>query len=182
MSIDNRRQKSILAVNLGLFANIVLAALKTSIGILGNSPALLADGINSTSDVAYGIVVSVFMRLAGKPPDDEHPYGHSQMESVAAVVVGAFVMTTAIAIFWDAVNNVYDLLAGQGDFSGAASIALWVGLLTVVIKLGLTVWTQRIGQQTQNTAVLALAYDHRNDVFSALAASLGILFGQIGYP
>ncbi|MBU0511174.1 MAG: cation diffusion facilitator family transporter [Chloroflexi bacterium] len=57
-----------------------------------------------------------------------------------------------------------------------------VGLLTVVIKLGLTAWTQRIGQQTQNTAVLALAYDHRNDVFSALAASLGILFGQIGYP
>ncbi|MBU0702315.1 MAG: cation diffusion facilitator family transporter [Chloroflexi bacterium] len=182
MAIDQRKRKSILTVTLGLAANALLAALKTSIGVLGHSPALLADGINSTSDVAYGIVVSVFMRLAGKPPDEEHPYGHSQMESIAAVVVGSFVMTTAIAIFWDAVNNVYDLWTGQGDFGGASISALWVGVLTVVIKLGLTTWTQRIGQQTQNAAVLALAYDHRNDVFSALAATVGIFFGRMGYP
>jgi len=171
-----------LTIHLGLAANILLAALKTSIGILGHSPALLADGVNSTSDVAFGIVVSVFMRLAGKPPDEEHPYGHTQMESIAAVVVGSFVMTTAIAIFWDAVNNVYDLLVGQGDFGGAAVGALWAALFTVVLKLGLTAWTQRIGQQTQNAAVLALAYDHRNDVFSALAATAGITFGRMGYP
>jgi len=182
MAIDQRKRKSILTVNLGLAANALLAALKTSIGILGHSPALLADGVNSTSDVAYGIVVSVFMRLAAKPPDEEHPYGHSQMESIAAVVVGSFVMTTAIAIFWDAVNNVYELVAGQGDFSGAALGALWVGLFTVALKLGLTVWTQSIGQQTQNAAVLALAYDHRNDVFSAMAATVGIFFGRMGYP
>ena len=178
---EQRRRRGVLTVNLGLAANIFLAALKTSIGVLGHSPALLADGVNSTADVAYGIVVSVFMRLAGKPPDEEHPYGHSQMESIAAVVVGSFVMTTAIAIFWDAVNNVYDLLIGQGDFGGAAIGALWVALLTVALKLGLTIWTQRIGRQTQNAAVLALAYDHRNDIFSALAATVGIFFGRMGY-
>ncbi|RLC92799.1 MAG: cation transporter [Chloroflexi bacterium] len=182
MSIDQRRRRSILTVNIGLVANLFLAALKTSIGILGHSPALLADGINSTSDVAYGIVVNAFMRLAGKPPDEEHPYGHSQMESVAAVVVGSFVMTTAIAIFWNTVNNVYELLVGQDDFGGAATSALWVALLTVALKLGLTVWTRRIGRQTRNVAVIALAYDHRNDVFSALAATIGIFFGQMGYP
>lgn len=162
-------------------ANVFLAALKTGIGILGHSPALLADGVNSTSDVAYGIVVSVFMRLARKPPDEEHPYGHDQMESVAAVVVGSFVMTTGIAIFWDAVSSVYNLLVGQDNFGGAAIAALWVALLTVVLKLGLTIWTRRIGQQTQNTAVLALAYDHRNDVFSASAVTMGIFFGRMGY-
>ncbi|MCP4540530.1 MAG: cation transporter [Chloroflexi bacterium] len=179
---EQRKQKSFLTVNLGLAANMLLAALKTSIGIIGHSPALLADGVNSTSDVAYGIVISVFMRLAGKPPDDEHPYGHTQMESIAAVVVGSFVMTTAIAIFWDAVNNIYDLQAGQGDFGGASIGALWVGLFTVLLKLALTVFTQRVGQQTQNVAVLALAYDHRNDVFSALAATIGIFFGRMGHP
>ncbi len=182
MISEQRKHKSVLTVNLGLAANVFLAALKTSIGLLGHSPALLADGVNSTSDVAYGIVVSVFMRLAGKPPDEEHPYGHSQMESIAAVVVGSFVMTTAIAIFWDAVNNVYDLLFGQGDFGGATVGALGVGLFTVVFKLGLTVFTQRIGRQTQNAAVLALAYDHRNDVFSALTTTIGIFFGRMGYP
>ena len=182
MALEQRKRQGILAVNMGLVANIILAALKTSIGILGYSPALLADGINSTSDVVYGIVVGVFIRLAGKPPDEEHPYGHDQMESVAAVVVGSFVMTTAIAIFWDAVNSVYGLLTGQGDFSGAAVAALWVALLTVTLKLGLTIWTQRIGRQTQNAAVLALAHDHRNDIFSAAAATIGIFFGRMGYP
>jgi cation diffusion facilitator family transporter len=95
-----RERQSSLAVNLGLVANLFLAALKTSIGVLGHSPALLADGINSTSDVAYYLVVIVFMKLAREPADTEHPYGHSQLESIAALIVGSFVITTAIAIFW----------------------------------------------------------------------------------
>ena len=98
MDSDQRERKSILAVNLGLVANIFLAALKTTIGILGHSPALLADGINSTSDAAYCIVISVFMRKASEPADTEHPYGHRQLESIAALVVGSFVITTAFAI------------------------------------------------------------------------------------
>jgi cation diffusion facilitator family transporter len=177
----HRERKSSLAVSVGLAFNLFLAALKTSIGILGHSPALLADGINSTSDVAYYLVVSVFIRLARKPADVEHPYGHRQLESIAALIVGSFVITTAIAIFWNAINTVYDLLFGQGDFEGAALITLWMALLTVAIKLGLTAWTSRIGRQAKNPAVLALAYDHRNDVYSASAAAIGIFLGLMGY-
>jgi len=177
-----RNRKSTLAVYVGLAANFFLAALKTIIGIAGHSPALLADGINSTSDVAYGIVVSVFMKLSGKPPDDDHPYGHSQMESIAALVVGAFVITTAIAIFWNSVNGVYDLYVETQNFGGASIFALWVALFTVGLKILLTAWTLAIGRQTRNTAVLALGFDHRNDVFSALAATIGIFFGRLGYP
>jgi cation diffusion facilitator family transporter len=178
---NERERKGILTVNLGLAANILLAILKTGIGVVGHSPALLADGINSTSDVAYYVVVAVFMWLAGKPPDEEHPYGHRQLESIAALVVGSFVITTAIAIFWDAVNSVFDLLTGGGDFRGAAVVALWVALFTVVLKVGLTAFTRQIGQQTQNAAIEALAYDHRNDMFSALAATVGIFLGRMGY-
>jgi len=177
-----RERQSSLAVNLGLVANLFLAALKTSIGVLGHSPALLADGINSTSDVAYYLVVIVFMKLAREPADTEHPYGHSQLESIAALIVGSFVITTAIAIFWNAISTVYDLLFGQGDYQGAALIPLWVALLTVAIKLGLTVWPSRIGRQAKTPAVLALAYDHRNDVYSASAAAIGIFLSLMGYP
>jgi len=182
MTLEKRNRKNILTVYIGLAANFILAALKTSIGILGHSPALLADGINSTSDVAYGVVVSIFIHLSGKPPDEDHPYGHDQMESVAAVVVGSFVITTAIAIFWNSINSVYDLYKGESDFSGATITALWVALFTVAIKLLLTIWTLKVGRQTKNSAVLALAFDHRNDIFSALAASIGIFFGRLGYP
>jgi cation diffusion facilitator family transporter len=182
MTLEKRNRKNILIVYIGLAANFILAALKTSIGILGHSPALLADGINSTSDVAYGIVVSIFIRLSGKPPDEDHPYGHDQMESVAAIVVGSFVITTAIAIFWNSINSVYDLYIGEGDYGGATIAALWVALFTVAMKVLLTIWTLKIGRQTQNSAVLALAFDHRNDIFSALAATIGIFFGRFGYP
>jgi cation diffusion facilitator family transporter len=176
-----RERKSSFAVKLGMIANIFLAIIKTSIGILGHSPALLADGINSTSDVAYYMVVAVFMRLSHKPADDEHPYGHRQLESIASLVVGSFVITTAIAIFWDAINYIFDLWIGQGDFKSAQMAALYVALLTIGIKIGLTVVTQRISKQTGNAAVLALAYDHRNDIISASGAALGIFLSQLGY-
>jgi cation diffusion facilitator family transporter len=175
-------KKSMLAVHWGLAANIILAALKTSTGILGHSPALLADGINSTSDAVYYVVISVFMRFAHKPADAEHPYGHTQLDTIAALVVGSFVITTAIAIFWDALNNVYDLAIGKSTFHGAASVALWIALFTVVIKAGLTIWTKRIGKRSRSATVQALAYDHRNDIFSAAAASTGIYLGRLGYP
>lgn len=179
---NTRRELGSRAVNIGLAVNTLLALAKTSIGIIGNSPALLADGINSTSDVAYGVVMSVFMRLSAKPADHEHPYGHDQMESIAAVVVGAFVISTAIAIFWNSVNSVYELATGQGDFTGAATITLWVALLTILVKIWMTIWTGSIGRKIHNTAVTALAHDHRNDIFASAAAAAGIFFGKMGYP
>lgn len=179
--ILNRAQKSNLAIMIGLITNLCLAALKTGIGILGHSPALLADGINSTSDVAYYVVVSLFVRLANKPADDEHPYGHSQLESIGALVVGSFVITTAVAIFWNSVNTVYELSIGEISFEGASALAFWVALFTVVLKIILTIYTRNIGQQTKNASIMALAYDHRNDIFSAVAAVIGISLGRLGY-
>lgn len=178
---DHRRSANHV-VNAGLGANILLAALKTSIGVIGHSPALLADGINSASDVSYYIVVKIFMRLAGKPPDQEHPYGHSQLETIAALIVGAFIVATAVAIFFDAVNKVYDYFIGASTFAGAETIALWVAILTILMKIGLTVMTRRIGKRTCNAALLALAHDHRNDVISASGAAVGIFLGQAGFP
>jgi cation diffusion facilitator family transporter len=179
---EQRRRRSMLAVQIGLAANIVLAVLKATVGIIGNSPALLADGINSTSDVAYGIVVSIFVRLSGKPADREHPYGHDQLESVAAVVVGAFVITTAIAIFWNSVDSVWELLTGQKQAEGASRIALGIAFFAILIKIGLSFWTYAQSRITRNSAILALAQDHRNDIFASAAAALGIIFGRWGFP
>lgn len=179
-SFRHRKRRGLLAVQVGLAANVVLALVKASIGITANSPALLADGINSTSDVAYGVVMTICMKISGKPADAEHPYGHDQMESIAAVVVGAFVISTAIAIFWNSIHGVYEIIDGESSFSGASQIALWVSLVAATAKVWLTIWTGKIGKETNNTAVEALAYDHRNDIFSALAAAVGIYFGRSG--
>ena len=177
-----RDRKSLWAINLGLGINILLSAVKTVGGVLGHSPALLAEGINSTSDVAYYIVAAVFMRLANKPADTEHPYGHRQLESIASLIVGAFVVATAVAVFFDAVDKIWDLADGKTSSTGAAPIALWVALATVAIKIFLFYYVRGIGKETRNPVVDALAYDHRNDIFSAAAASIGIFLGQRGLP
>jgi cation diffusion facilitator family transporter len=179
---DRHDKRNLQAVNLALFANAGLAALKTAIGIVGHSPALLADGINSTSDVAYGIIIKVFIRMARKPADDEHPYGHRQLESIAALVVGAFVLTTAVAILWDAINRVYDLLSSGAAAAGATAGAQFAALFTVGLKIFLSWKTRRIGRLTRNPAVLAIAIDHRNDIFAAAAATIGIFLARHGYP
>src|SRR5512138_969028 len=114
-----RDRKSLWAIHLGLGINILLSVVKTVFGILGHSPALLAEGINSTSDVAYYVVASIFMRLPNKPADNEHPYGHRQLESIASLVVGAFVIATAIAVFWDSVDKIWDLMDGKLTSLGA---------------------------------------------------------------
>ncbi len=180
--INDRDRKSLLAINLGLGINILLAIVKTTFGILGHSPALLAEGVNSSSDVAYYIAASIFMRLANKPADSEHPYGHRQMESIATVVIGSFIIVTAVAVFWDAVDKIWDMVDRQSNSQGAHPFALWVALATVAIKIFLTWYIRKLGRETQNPVVDALAYDHRNDLFSASAASIGIFLGQRGLP
>ena len=178
----DRDRKSLWAVNLGLGINIVLSAVKTTFGVLSHSPALLAEGINSISDVAYYVVASIFVRLANKPADVEHPYGHRQLESIASLVVGAFVVGTAVKVFWDSVDKIWDLLDGELTSLGAHPFALWVALGTVAIKIVLFLYVRRLGRETHNPVVDALAYDHRNDILSASAASVGIFLGQRGLP
>lgn len=174
--------KSLWAVNLGLGINTLLSAVKTLFGVVSHSPALLAEGINSVSDVAYYVVASIFVRLANKPADNEHPYGHRQLESIASLVVGAFVVATAVKVFWDSVDKMWDLLDGELTSLGAHPFALWVALGTVAIKIFLFCYVRKLGEETHNPVVNALAYDHRNDIFSASAASVGIFLGQRGLP
>lgn len=177
-----RDRKSLWAVNLGLGINIFLSALKTTFGVLGHSPALLAEGINSISDVAYYVVASIFVRLASKPADNDHPYGHRQLESIASLVVGAFVVATAVKVFWDAVDKIWDLVDGTATSLGSHPFALWVAVGTVGLKIILYFYVRNLGQETRNPIVTALAHDHRNDIFSASAASIGIFLGQRGLP
>ena len=171
-------------VNTGLLVNIILAVVKLAVGIAGHSRALLADGINSTSDVAYYIALKVFTRIAGKPADKEHPYGHHQMESIAAVVIGAFVITTAIAIFWESINAAFDLWAhgAASDPKGFGLFSLATACGTIVVKIVLFFYARAAALRTKNAALMALAYDHRNDIFASAGAAVGITLTWLHLP
>lgn len=179
--MENRLKKSNLALNLSLLSNFFLAVLKSVVGVTSHSSALLADGINSTSDVVYLIFVKIYMKFADKPADKEHPYGHAQFESVASIIVGAFVLSTAVAIFWDSVNKVYDYFAGKGNQSETTIIALAVVFFTIIVKIILSWYTSKVGKENNSSAITAVAKDHKNDILSAAAAGVGIFFNLLGF-
>lgn len=176
-----RAKLSSQAINFALIANIFLALLKTIVGIVSKSAALLADGINSTSDIVYNIAVGIFVRSAEIPADDEHPYGHSQFESVGALVVSAFIITAAFTIFWNAISTLIDYFQNPESFSPSHPIALFVALFTILLKLSLYFYTKKAGAKTHNPTILAMALDHRNDIFSAFAVVAGTLASQFGF-
>jgi cation diffusion facilitator family transporter len=177
---EQRQKKAVFVVNLGLGFNALLATLKLGAGVFGHSQALIADGVNSVSDVVYYLVVKFFVKLSGKPADPEHPYGHYQYETIAALVVGAFVITTGLALFWDSINAVFDLVTGNTSAQAVKSFTLWAAIFTIVIKIILMVQARAIGRSTKNLAVVALAQDHRNDIFASSGAAVGIILSLFG--
>ena len=177
---SQRSKLSSRAVNLALIANIILAILKTTVGIFARSAALLADGINSTSDVVYNTTVAIMIRASRKPADDDHPYGHSQFESIGALVIGAFIITAAFTIFWNSIQSLVDYLQRTADFIPSNPIAIFAALFTILLKGTLFFYTRILGQKTDNPTVIALALDHRNDILSAGAVVAGTLASRFG--
>jgi len=172
------------AVNLGLIYNIFLSLAKTFFGIFGHSSALLADGINSTSDVVYYIVVKIFLRIANRPSDKDHPFGHKQMENIASIVVGAFIVTTAIAIAWQSIDSIFAIIH-EGSPAPPESIfaifVFYVACFTLITKIVIYFFTRYVGRLTLNPTIKALASDHLNDIYAALAVIVGIFFSERGF-
>ena len=178
--MSDRDQITGKTVNLGLFCNVGLAILKSIVGIIGHSQALLADGINSSSDVVYYLAVKFFMRQANKPADSEHPYGHRQLESISAIVVGAFILTTGIAIFWQSLNKIFDLVTGVDPFQSASTSVVLIAFLTLMLKIYLYYYTKKNFALTKNPTLLALAKDHLNDIMASGAVIVGVIMAQFG--
>lgn len=176
-----RRKAASLVVNLGIAANAMLAILKIGAGILGHSQALLADGVNSVADVVYFIVVRIFVTFSAKPADNEHPYGHHQFESIAALVVGAFVITSGLAIFWQSVNSAFDMVTSISTNPPVQHFTLWVALFTIMLKILLMFHARQVSQKTRNIVLSAIAKDHRNDIYASSGAALGIVFSLLGF-
>lgn len=179
--MKDRDKTTAFTINLGLFSNILLSLVKTFIGIVGHSSALLADGINSTSDVVYYIAVKILMKHANKPADEEHPYGHRQLESISAIIVGAFILTTGVAIFWGSINSIYDYLIREKSAQTVSIFALITAIITFAIKIYLYIVTKRNQRITQNPTLRALANDHLNDIMASISVVIGIIGGRMGW-
>ena len=151
---------------------------KVTAGILGNSYALIADGIESTTDIVSSIIVWSGLRIASIPPDDDHPFGHSKAEPIAASVVSIALIVAAIALGWASIREILT------PHHAPAPFTLLVLAVVIVIKEVLFRKVSHVGAQLQSTALRSDAWHHRSDAITSLAAFVGIgvaLWGGPGY-
>jgi cation diffusion facilitator family transporter len=164
-------------LRIGLLANIILVAIKFFGGFRGHSQALVADGLNSVLDVVAGTVSVIGYRMASRPPDRTHHYGHHNAETVAALVVGLGILATGGVIVRDAIVTLW---------TGSARVpTLWtvgIALAVIVTKLALYLYTRAVARRTQSPVVGATATDHIADVIATAGVLIGVLGAQLGWP
>ncbi|HYY13812.1 MAG TPA: cation diffusion facilitator family transporter [Chthoniobacterales bacterium] len=159
---------------LGLVINVVLASAKIAAGIFGHAYVLIADGIESALDIAGSIIIWGGLKLAARPPDATHPYGHGKAEPVAAVAVAVGVVAAALGL---AIQSVRELFLPH---HAPAPFTLVVLVSVVTIKEVLYRYVIRFGREAESTAVQADAWHHRTDAITSIAAFIGISISLIG--
>jgi cation diffusion facilitator family transporter len=157
-----------------MLINIVLAAAKIVAGVLGNAYVLIADGIESALDVAGSLVIWGGLKLAARPPDATHPYGHGKAEPIAAVVVAVVVLAAALGL---AVQSVRELFLPH---HAPAPFTLIVLVVVVIVKEFLFRRVMAFGRDVESTAIQTDAWHHRTDALTSVAALIGISVALIG--
>jgi cation diffusion facilitator family transporter len=155
--------------------NSVLTLVKAAVGLLGGSSVLIADAVHSLSDLATDVVALLSLRVASKPPDEEHPYGHGRYETVGTAILGLVLLGVAAAIAWEASSRFAESVV-------PARITLWVAGLSIVPKEWLYRITVRAGRRLESPLVVANAWHHRSDALSSVAALAGIAGARMGFP
>lgn len=159
---------------LGIGVNALLAAIKAAAGFLGNSYALIADAIESMSDVISSIIVWIGLKVATRPPDANHPYGHGKAEPLAAAVVALALLAAAISIVLQSLHEI------RTPHHAPAPFTLAVLVLVVLTKEMLFRFVFKVGDETQSTAVKGDAWHHRSDALTSAAAFIGISIALLG--
>jgi cation diffusion facilitator family transporter len=152
----------------GLVLNACLAAVKLTAGILGHSTALVADGVESLADIVGSAVVWLGLRVAAKPADDDHPYGHGKIESLAALAVAVLMLVGAGLVAFKAIHEMMQPQEAPHPFT------LWVLAGVIAIKETLFQLARQSARQHASTAALAEAWHHRADAITSVFALIGI--------
>ncbi|HWJ02095.1 MAG TPA: cation diffusion facilitator family transporter [Verrucomicrobiae bacterium] len=160
-----------------LATNFMLLGIKLFAGLIANSTAMIADAVHSASDTAATFAVMIGLKVARRPADENHPYGHAKAESVAAKVVAIVLTVTGFGLAWESFHL---LREGRGNAPGAAVI--WVAVGAIIVKEVLYRYVSGIAAKLKSSALAADAANHRSDSLSTLAALLGILGARLGFP
>jgi len=175
-STDNKKliERGLKTTLIGIIASAVLAAIKIFTGIVGNSYALIADGIESLTDIFTSSIVLTGLYFAAKPADEDHPYGHGKAEPFAGVAVAFGIFIAAMIII---VQSIYEIITPH---HAPAPFTLIVLILVIITKEALFRFVIKVGTTVNSVAVKSDAWHHRSDAITSALSVIGISIVLIG--
>jgi len=168
LKVEHQVERGLRSSLVSIASNFALAMCKCVAGVLGHSFVLVADGIESLADVFSSSAVYFGLRVAIKPPDKDHPYGHGKAEPIAAVVVSLALAVAGVTI---AIESIFRI---RTPHPLPRPYTLWVLLGVVVVKILLTRFVSSVADEIQSTAVRSDAWHHVSDAITSTFAFIGI--------
>lgn len=154
----------------GALVNLLLSAVKIVAGWVGQSHALIADGVHSLSDLISDVLVWVAGHQAGQGPDAEHPYGHGRFETIATLTLGFLLLAVALGIGWDSIHRLFQ----PNELLRPEPITLYAAGLSILAKEALYWYTRAYGLRVRSDLLIANAWHHRSDAISSIVVLIGI--------
>lgn len=172
--MKSSRQREIYRVTIvGSVVNMLLLIFKFVAGIVGHSAAMVADAVHSLSDFVTDIVVILFVRLSGRPADEDHGYGHGKFETLATLFVSFVLFGVAVMLCVGGVKDIVAVARGE-QLSKPTMVALIAAVISIIAKELLYHYTVKCGKKLNSQVVVANAWHHRSDAFSSIGVLAGV--------
>lgn len=154
----------------GICCNVILFSAKLLVGMLVNSISVMADAFNNLSDAASSIIGFIGVKMAGKPADEDHPFGHGRMEYIAAFIVAFLVIQVGFSFLKTSIGKII-----QPEEMTFKAVSVVILLLSVCVKLWMAFFNNTLGKRIQSTVMKATAADSLGDVITTSATIVSIL-------
>lgn len=161
-----------LAGFVGIVCNILLFAGKLIAGLLSGSVAITADAVNNLSDASSSLVTLLGFKLAERPADEEHPYGHARIEYLSGLAVAALILVIGVEL---GKSSIEKIIHPEAVLFSWLTLAILIG--SILVKLWMALFCYKLGRRIGSATLIATATDSRNDVISTAAVLIGCLIG-----
>ncbi|OKP66523.1 transporter [Paenibacillus helianthi] len=162
---------------LSLFAYILLSAIKLFMGTASNSQALLADGLNNSTDIIASLAILAGLKISRRPPDSNHSYGHFRAETVAALVASFIMIAVGLQVLYQGVNKFIQPALETPDL-----VSAWTAAGCAIVMFAVYMYNIRLARRLNSNAMQAVAQDNRSDALVSIGAFIGIVGSQFGLP
>lgn len=160
---------------MGIAANLLLLVSKLAVGFASRSQAMIADGFNSAGDVFASVMTYIGNKIASKPEDTNHPYGHGKAEYIFSMIISLSLLLVAFQIFKSALSSILNR-----EYFNFSWWLVGTAVGTILLKLALYIYTRRAGERENNLLIVANSEDHRNDVLVTSSTLIGVYCGTKG--